>query len=105
MVGGRPLGLPARQGRVAGVGKQEFQRRRFDVAVAKGRASLALLRTHAVETFGEIRVFGVAEKISAVDQRVGDDRNPILQIGGSLHHHCLIAGPVDVKAKAIGRLS
>lgn len=32
--GGRPQGLPAGQGIVAGVGKEEFQRRQFDVAVA-----------------------------------------------------------------------
>jgi hypothetical protein len=41
MVGGRPLGLPANQGHVAGVGKEELQRRRFDVAVAKDHVGFA----------------------------------------------------------------
>ena len=41
-VGGRPQGLPARQGRVAGVFKQKFQRRRFDVAVAKDHVGFGL---------------------------------------------------------------
>ncbi len=33
--------IPAHQGRVAGVGKQEFQRWRFDVAVAKDHVGFA----------------------------------------------------------------
>src|SRR5476651_939865 len=42
MTGGRPQGpVPARRGRVAGVFKQQLQRRRFDVAVAKDRVGFA----------------------------------------------------------------
>jgi hypothetical protein len=37
------VAVPARQGRVAGVFKQKFQRRRFDVAVAKDHVGFALL--------------------------------------------------------------
>ena len=50
-IGGRLQRLPARQGRVAGVFKQKFQRRRFDMAVAKdhvGFASWIQFGTHPI---------------------------------------------------------
>jgi hypothetical protein len=34
--------VPAHQGRIAGVFKKKFQRRRFDVAVAEGDVGFAL---------------------------------------------------------------
>ena len=44
--GARPEGLPARQGRVAGVGEEKWPRRRFDVAVAKDHVGYALVTAH-----------------------------------------------------------
>jgi hypothetical protein len=37
------VAVPARQGRVAGVCKQKWQRRRLDVAVAKDHVGFALV--------------------------------------------------------------
>ena len=45
-IGGRLQRLPARQGRVAGVCKQKWQRRRFDVAVAKDHVGFASVAQH-----------------------------------------------------------
>ena len=42
------VAVPAHQGRVAGVFKQEFQRRRFDVAVAKDHVGFALVTSQYV---------------------------------------------------------
>jgi hypothetical protein len=41
MVGGRPQGLPAHQGRVAGVFKKKMQRRRIDVTAANPNGIVA----------------------------------------------------------------
>ena len=41
VIGCRPQGLAAHERRVAGVLKEEFQRRRFDVAGAKEHVGLA----------------------------------------------------------------
>jgi hypothetical protein len=46
------VAVPARQGRVAGVGKQKWQRRRFDVAVAKHHVGFALMT--GITSFGAV---------------------------------------------------
>ena len=51
--GARPEGLPACQGRVAGVFKQKLQCRRFDVAGAKDHVGFANLCLHAYFFFTE----------------------------------------------------
>ena len=40
---GQMVAIPAAQGRVAGIFKERFQRRRFDVAVAKDHVGFALM--------------------------------------------------------------
>lgn len=87
------VAVPPNKRRVAGVFKQKWQRRRFGMAVAKDHVGFGLLRTHAVKAFGEIRIAQIIEVIGAADQRVGDDRRPGLQIGGSFHDYGGVSGP------------
>jgi hypothetical protein len=47
------VAVPAGQGGVAGVGKKKWQRRRFDVAVAKNHVGFALM-TRGKNKFGTI---------------------------------------------------
>ena len=63
--------------------------------------STGLLRTHAIETLGRVGVAGITEIIGAVDQRVGSDRRPIVQIGGGFHHHGIVGGPQNIEAEAV----
>ena len=55
----------------------------------------------AVELLREIGPSWICKHIGAVDQRVGGDLRPFLQIRGDFHHHGRIGGPGDGELKAI----
>jgi len=97
------IAVPARQSRVAAVFKQEAQRRRFDVAVAKDHVGFALRRSNSVKPPRIVRPLRVAEINRAVGDAAIEQRCPhSSEIGAGFHHHRNVGGADEIEAEPVG---